>query len=116
MYGPPYYTDPPDPDDRWELIAERLESEYSTGSKLREIADEQFEELNIVSDLLEMFEGHPNDIDIKAARLIRSLLTTLEKRIEKEVREDADREVEQLDDEAEEMRGEAAYWTREDAA
>ncbi|HEY9462831.1 MAG TPA: hypothetical protein VIR54_07060 [Vicinamibacterales bacterium] len=104
MYGPPYYTSPADPDDRWEAIAERLESEYATGAKLRDIAETEFEELNIVPDLIEIFDGHVDDIDGKAIRLIRGLLKDLQKRIEREAREDAEAEVARMDDDSEAAR------------
>lgn len=116
MYGPPWYTSPADPDDRWEAIAERLESEYATGAKLREIAESEFEELNIIADLVSIYEGHVDDIPVASERLIRNLLRCIDAAIEKRAREDAEAEVARMDDEDEEARGDAAYWAREDAA
>ena len=116
MYGPPWYTSPPDPDDRWEAIAERLESEYATGDKLREIAESEFEELDITAELVAIYDGHIADIPAASERLVRSLLSRLSDAIEKTAREDAEAEVARMDDEAADARGEAAYWSREDAA
>lgn len=115
MKGPGDFT-PDDPDDRWEAIAERLEEEYATGDKLRDIAETEFDGFDIVPDLLAIYEGHEADFAVKAERLVRSWATRLNDAIEREAREDAITEVARLDDEAAEARGEYLAWHREDAA
>lgn len=115
MKGPGDFT-PDDPDDRWEAIAERLESEYATGDKLRDIAETEFDGFDIVPDMLAIYEGNEADFAVKAERLIRRLASRLSDAIEREAREDAIAEVARLDDEAEEARGEYLAWQREDAA
>lgn len=115
MKGPGDFTQP-DPDDRWEAIAERLESEYATGDKLAEIAETEFDGFDIVPDLLAIYEGHADDVAMKAERLYRALASRLSDAIEREAREDAIAEVARLDDEAAEGRGEYMVWQREDAA
>lgn len=95
---------PPDEDDRWVEIAERLESEYATGDKLREIAEDEFEELNIIPDLVSIYEGHVDDIPGAAERLVRNLLTCIDEAIAKRAREDAEAQVAKLDDELAEGR------------
>lgn len=112
MKGPGGFS-PPDPDDRWEEIAERLESEYATGTKLREIVEDEFFDLNILPDLLSIYEGHVDDIPIASERLVRNLLLCITEAIQKRAKEDAIAEVDRMDDEDAEARDECRERSRE---
>lgn len=105
---------PPDGDDRWEAIVERLENEYGVGAKLLELAQEEVEDFDLAGELADIYEGHEDDIDAKAIRLIRSLLGRLQDRIEHTARDDAESEIERADEQAKWDRGEDLAWERED--
>lgn len=91
---------PFDTDDRWQPIAERLESEYATGAKLLELAQEAFEDFDLPAAVVAIYEGHADDFAIASERLMRGLVGRLNDRIETAAREDAAAEVLRLDDEA----------------
>ena len=116
MIGYSSYRDPrlqpPDEDDRWQAIAEKLEEEYGTGDELDSRIDDVLGNLDLIPDFASIFKGHRDDLPAAAERFVRRVLGLVEDKIKSDACDEAVAQVERADELAREDAGEDAYYAQ----